>query len=1109
MTDVSALADEFVGGMFDFEPLFAAVSGVRPDAPGLGDPSAAGEAAQREWLTGMHERVCAVDPAGLGAADRVTREVLLSSVGEWLDRIDSRVAEFTVSDLFIAPAGGLLTMLPMISVTAGASAEAHLGRLAAIPEYLRAFAQRHREGIEAGLLPIERLVRGAIAHLDRYLADPDSDPLRRQPAPDEEFARRREELLREVVRPGFGEYRDALEAEVLPHGRPDERAGVSWLPGGDEIYARLVRVHTTSARTPQELHDTGLAVIEGQAEQYRALGERVFGTRELPEIFERLRTDPKLRWTSAEELLETARAAITRAEEEAPNWFGQIPRHPWTVEAVPEDAAPGAPPAYYLRPATDGSRPGTYFANTHQATERFRHTAEATAFHEAIPGHHFQLSAALDLTELPLLRRINDFTAYAEGWGLYAERLADEMGLYSGDVSRLGMLTLESMRAGRLVVDTGMHSLGWSRQQAVDYLVEHTPMARVEIEAEVDRYLGYPGQALAYLVGRLEIQRIRAAAEGRLGSRFDIRGFHDTVLSAGSLPLSVLDTVVAEWVAGHGDTVNGLADELLELDFERNPLERTVWGLPGEHSELPDPSLAAAERYRAAYGALARRAEAIDPAGLDGEEVLTREVILAYSRGVLDTLDSRLAGFAVSDGFSSPALLLLFTLPQLVPDDEQKARGYLSRLAAAGGYLDAVIESQRAAAADGFVPPEFLVRIGIRYVERYLGAEREDPLRITPEVDVAGFAAERDRLLAEVVRPAYRRYRDFLAEEVLPVAKPDTEPGIGLLPGGAEKYQGLIRAETTTDRTAQDLHDTGLAMIEAQSGEYRSLGERVFGTRELPEIFDRLRTDPALRWRDGEELIQAARAAVDRAEAMAPQWFLRTPAARCVVAPVPESDAASGTIAYYLPSTLDGSRPGTYYANTHEASSRPRQASEAIAFHEAVPGHHFQISFAQQLTDLPLLRRIVLFNAYAEGWGLYAERLADEMGLYSGDVARLGMLMQESMRAGRLVVDTGMHALGWSRQQAVDYLVEHTPMVRLEIEAEIDRYAANPGQALGYMVGRLEIERVRGEAERALGDRFDLREFHDVVLSHGALPLSAVDTLVGKWVAARQEASAG
>ncbi|MGH3468757.1 MAG: DUF885 domain-containing protein, partial [Thermocrispum sp.] len=274
---------------------------------------------------------------------------------------------------------------------------------------------------------------------------------------------------------------------------------------------------------------------------------RVFGTTDLAEIFHRLRTDEKLRWTSAEELIGEAESAIRRAEEAAPQWFGLIPPQPWVVEEVPAAAAPGAPAAYYLAPSTDGSRPGTYFANTYQVTERFKHMAEATAFHEAIPGHHFQISLALGLDTLPLLRRVSGFTAYIEGWGLYTERLADEMGLYSGDVALLGMLSMDSMRAGRLVVDTGLHAKGWSRGQAVDYLQENTPMPAVEIDSEVDRYIAYPGQALSYMVGRLELLRIRSAARETLGERFDIREFHDVVLGSGSLPLGVLDSMVAGW----------------------------------------------------------------------------------------------------------------------------------------------------------------------------------------------------------------------------------------------------------------------------------------------------------------------------------------------------------------------------------------------------------------------------------------------------------------------------------------------------------------------------------------------------------------------------------
>jgi uncharacterized protein (DUF885 family) len=248
-------------------------------------------------------------------------------------------------------------------------------------------------------------------------------------------------------------------------------------------------------------------------------------------------------------------------------------------------------------------------------------------------------------------------------------------------------------------------------------------------------------------------------------------------------------------------------------------------------------------------------------------------------------------------------------------------------------------------------------------------------------------------------------------------------------------------------------------------------------------------------------MLDSARDAVERAERAAPAWFGIMPTSRCVVEAVPEAEAPNAPAAYYSPTALDGSRPGTYYANTSRAQERYRYQSEAIAFHEAVPGHHFQITLAQEMTHLPMLRRLAGITSYLEGWGLYCERLADEMGLYSDDVARLGMLAADSMRAGRLVVDTGLHALGWSRTQAVDYLREHTPLALVEIESEVDRYIAAPGQALAYMVGRLEIQRIRAEAEQVLGDRFDIRAFHDVVLGGGPLPLAVLDEVVGAWAA--------
>jgi uncharacterized protein (DUF885 family) len=485
------------------------------------------------------------------AKDAVTLAVVAQQGRSAADRIDSRMAEYTITDLFIAPAAGLLTLLPMTALPNAERAADYLTRLRGLPDYLAAVTERHREGLAAGRVPVAHVVQSAISHLDRYLADPAADALRRPTPPAdvaESFTAERDRLLEEVVRPTFAKYREALVDEIAPHARPEDRVGLTWLPEGDELYARLSRVHTTTERTAEDIHQTGLDLMEGLADEFAVLGDKVFGTSDLQEIFDRLRNDPELRWGSEEELLAAARTAIERAEAEAPRWFGHMPSHSCKVEPVPAAEAPGAPMAYYMPPSIDGQRAGTYFANTYEPEQRFRHVAEVTAFHEAVPGHHFQLTIASELTDLPMLRRLADVNAYTEGWGLYCERLAEEMGLYSDDVARLGMLAMDAVRAGRLVVDTGMHAKGWSRRQAVDYLTKHAPMPPLEIGTEIDRYIAYPGQALSYMVGRLEIQRIRAAAAAALGSAFDVRTFHDLVIGSGPLPLTVLDQVVTDWV---------------------------------------------------------------------------------------------------------------------------------------------------------------------------------------------------------------------------------------------------------------------------------------------------------------------------------------------------------------------------------------------------------------------------------------------------------------------------------------------------------------------------------------------------------------------------------
>jgi len=326
-------------------------------------------------------------------------------------------------------------------------------------------------------------------------------------------------------------------------------AGMAAMPGGLSCYRKLVRVHTSLDTPPSELHQLGLDEVKRIRAAISELGGKVLGTTDFAEIQRRLRKDPAMHFSTAEEVEAEAESTLARAKAAIPRWFGMLPKADCRVKVMGMHEAPFSTIAYYRNPAVDGSRPGYYMINTYKPKTRPRYEAQALAFHESIPGHHLQIAIAQELTGLPEFRKHQGVTAYVEGWGLYSERLADEMGLYSSDLDRLGMLSYDAWRACRLVVDTGMHALGWSRQQAIDYMTQNTLLAENNIVNEVDRYLTDPGQALAYKCGQLEILKLREEAKDRLGARFDIRAFHDAVLRNGALALPVLRQQVEAYIA--------------------------------------------------------------------------------------------------------------------------------------------------------------------------------------------------------------------------------------------------------------------------------------------------------------------------------------------------------------------------------------------------------------------------------------------------------------------------------------------------------------------------------------------------------------------------------
>ncbi|MEN8234873.1 MAG: DUF885 domain-containing protein [Actinomycetota bacterium] len=552
-SDIRLLADEYFEHLSETEPTEAHMRGDYRYADRFEDASREAEDANVAKLREFEARARAIDPSRLSANDALTREVLMFETETRAALQEMHMAEFAVDPIF-----GLQVypkiLPPMLSVPDADVADAMVEKYKGIGRVFDQMTERYRQGIGSNRTPAGFAVDGVITQLDEWLAlSVDEDPLLNTQNPAGFSAEQTvawktalADVVRDHVRPAVERQRDALRDEVRPVARPEGKEGLHWLPDGDLVYARSIHRYTTLPMQAGEIHQVGLSQIARLADQYRELGSEALGTSDLQEIFARLRDDPELHHTTGEGVRAAAENAFEKARAAMGDWFGRLPKADCLVGEIDSGAQ-----AFYFPPAEDGTRPGMFFMNTADPTSWGTFEVEATAFHEGIPGHHLQLAIAQELGDaVPAFRRHGHVVAYGEGWALYTERLVDEMGLYGSQLDRMGMLSADSMRAGRLVVDTGMHGLGWSRQKAIDYLAENSPMTLHTITEEIDRYIAsMPGQALSYMIGRLEIQRMRADAEARLGDRFDIKGFHDAVLLPGGVPLDTLDRLVAEWAA--------------------------------------------------------------------------------------------------------------------------------------------------------------------------------------------------------------------------------------------------------------------------------------------------------------------------------------------------------------------------------------------------------------------------------------------------------------------------------------------------------------------------------------------------------------------------------
>lgn len=542
-------------------------------------------------------------------------------------------------------------------------------------------------------------------------------------------------------------------------------------------------------------------------------------------------------------------------------------------------------------------------------------------------------------------------------------------------------------------------------------------------------------------------------------------------------------------------------------------------GIRGHNARLSDASPAAELEQLAYWQQEYETFRRYDRADYSGEALLSYDVFDFFMRTSLaDAGRWRLHSFPVNQMFGIQSGLPNFMTEQHSIEDELGAEHYIARLEQFDDKFAQVLAGLREREAAGVLPPNFAVVKVIEQIEGFIEPQPEQHLLVQSfderiaKIDPGQLPPQRrEALRAQVVEAVetsvYPAYRELLAylRELAP--KATSNDGVWRLPDGEDFYRHAISRHTTTDMSADEIHRLGLAevarigaemdaILRAEGLVEGSIGERV---RQIAQRPDQLYPDTD----EGRaQILSDYQAIIDEIDAAMPQYFNLRPKVGVEVKRVPEFSEATAPGAYYQPPSLDGARKGTFFVNLRDVSEIPKFGMRTLAYHEGVPGHHFQIGITQQLEGLPMFRRLLPFSAYSEGWALYAEQLAWELGFQDQPLDNLGRLQAEMFRAVRLVVDTGLHHLRWSRERAIDYMIEHTGMGEGDVIAEIERYLVNPGQALAYKVGMIKILELRERARSALGEDFDIRAFHDQILGHGALPLTLLERVVDEWIAA-------
>jgi len=500
-------------------------------------------------------KLAAIDPTGLTDQEKISQDLLLRTF-----ELDEEDAEFKEWEMPVNQMGGIYSDYPQLAAELDFSTvkdyDDWIARLHALPTAFAQVTENMSIGMEDGRVPPKYLLEKALVQVKDLANQKPEDsplalPLKNFPAaiPAAEQERIKTAMLDAIAKedlPAYTRFARFLEVSYIPAGRPNP--GIDSLPDGKKYYQFLIKQTTTTNLTADQIHQIGLDEVKKDEAEMLAIAQKL-GFQDLKSFRESLKSNPKLHPASGDALLDAYRGYLKPMQAKLPELFGTLPKASFEVVPVPEYAEKTSPPAYYQPGTADGSRPGRLFIDTYNATNRNLYAVESIAYHEGIPGHHLQISIAHELTGIPEFRKYQRYTAYTEGWGLYSERLGKDVGFYQDPYSDYGRLEADIWRAIRLVVDTGVHSEGWTREQMVQYFHDHSNVDEPSVQAEVDRYVAWPSQALAYKIGQLKILELRDRAQKALGPKFDIRAFHDQVVDAGALPLDVLEQRIDAWIA--------------------------------------------------------------------------------------------------------------------------------------------------------------------------------------------------------------------------------------------------------------------------------------------------------------------------------------------------------------------------------------------------------------------------------------------------------------------------------------------------------------------------------------------------------------------------------